>query len=335
MPIVSISAAGETATVSYEIEQADGAAPLGTTSYSIPPGAIMVSPGGLKAAVTAAAAGATLVLRGGTYNEQFNTGSNKPLTIQSYPGEAVTLDGKGTMNWTLIAKSRLYLYGIRVRNYITPAPGTFEYGCLFPSGCDGSIIENCIFEDMLGAEARVGRSAMNIYSNSNVTVRNCTFQRNAQLHLNSSNTTNLIITGCLFVDCNKSGTAMAPVTSATKHHFANGLTITGNTFDGAPGCSGVWMDACCYNFKINDNSFTRMGVEGIQCETSGFGEIRRNKVRGNSIYGIRLFDANDVIVDSNDIDGPTVWHIGIMQDERRAANDPNAGYVPPGMTWQS
>jgi len=71
----------------------------------VPAGAVVVSPDGsdeaagttgaplrtLAQAVRKAASGATVVLRGGRYHE--NVTVNKRLTIQSYPGEAVWLDG--------------------------------------------------------------------------------------------------------------------------------------------------------------------------------------------------------------------------------------------------
>lgn len=83
-----------------------GAAPVGTTRYPVPAGAKFVSPSGsdsnagtetapwrtLAKAVAASPAGSTIVLRGGTYREQVSFYA-KALTIQSYPGEAVWLNG--------------------------------------------------------------------------------------------------------------------------------------------------------------------------------------------------------------------------------------------------
>lgn len=92
-----------------------GSAPLGQTAYPVPSGAVFVSPGGndsaagtegapfrtLARAVAAARSGATIVLRGGTYHESVNTPSNKTLTIQAYPHEAVWLDGSTAVTgWT-------------------------------------------------------------------------------------------------------------------------------------------------------------------------------------------------------------------------------------------
>lgn len=104
---------------------------LPVTDYDIPAGAIFVSPagnnanpgteaapkrtvfgtGGAYAALPAA--GGTVVLRGGTYEEGNTSGGNwltktKPLTVQAYPGEQAWFDGstvvtgwQGTGPWTV------------------------------------------------------------------------------------------------------------------------------------------------------------------------------------------------------------------------------------------
>ena len=86
-----------------------GAAAIGSTSYPIPAGAIFVSPNGsdsatgnsgaplrtLNAAVGRSTSGQTIVLRGGTYHESVVV--SKAVTIQSYPGEAVWLDGSSAV----------------------------------------------------------------------------------------------------------------------------------------------------------------------------------------------------------------------------------------------
>ena len=88
-----------------------GSALVGTTSYSVPAGAIFASPraasGGngtasapyrtAQAAINAAPSGATIVLRGGTYHETITVPAGKKLTIQAYPREAVWFDGSQTL----------------------------------------------------------------------------------------------------------------------------------------------------------------------------------------------------------------------------------------------
>lgn len=82
-----------------------GALKLGSARYTVPADAVFVAPNGsdknqgsarrplqtVTAAIDAAPAGGTIVLRGGTYHQRFTV--TKKLTIQNYPGEAVWLDG--------------------------------------------------------------------------------------------------------------------------------------------------------------------------------------------------------------------------------------------------
>ncbi|GAA3533710.1 hypothetical protein AFL01nite_21500 [Aeromicrobium flavum] len=92
-----------------------GSAPVGSARYAVPANALYVAArgtasgtgtaqnpfGSLAHAVSKAPAGATLVLRGGTYHESFLIGARKTgLTIQNAPGEAVWLDGSERVtNW--------------------------------------------------------------------------------------------------------------------------------------------------------------------------------------------------------------------------------------------
>ena len=83
-----------------------GSAPVGSTSYTVPAGAIRVSPGGndlssgtsaapvrtISRAIAIAPTGGTIVVSGGTYRESLVI-QGKALTIQNAPGEAVWLDG--------------------------------------------------------------------------------------------------------------------------------------------------------------------------------------------------------------------------------------------------
>lgn len=83
-----------------------GSAPVGSTAYPVPAGAIHVSPSGsdsaagspvapvrtIGRAIALVPSGGTVVLRGGTYRESVLI-EGKTVTLQSYPNEAVWLDG--------------------------------------------------------------------------------------------------------------------------------------------------------------------------------------------------------------------------------------------------
>jgi trimeric autotransporter adhesin len=93
------------------VQSTAGSAVPGSTSYPIPSGAVFVSPAGNNSAAGAAASplrtvaqaiararsGSTIVLRTGTYHESIRIPSNKALTVQSYPGEAVWFDGSSAV----------------------------------------------------------------------------------------------------------------------------------------------------------------------------------------------------------------------------------------------
>lgn len=88
-----------------------GSAPVGSTAYPVPAGAVMVSPKGsdsgkgtiaspyrsLAHAVSTATSGQTVVVRAGNYHEKITIPDGKRLTIQPYPREAVWLDGSSVV----------------------------------------------------------------------------------------------------------------------------------------------------------------------------------------------------------------------------------------------
>lgn len=106
-----------------------GAAPLGSTSYPIPQGAVFVQPGRsdtaqgridtpvgtIARAVSLAPSGGTIVLRAGTYHESLMMPGHKGLTVQSYPGEAVWLDGSRTISGFVASGSTWVVSGWSTR----------------------------------------------------------------------------------------------------------------------------------------------------------------------------------------------------------------------------
>jgi trimeric autotransporter adhesin len=84
---------------------------VGSATYPVPAGAIIVSPTGnnaaagtaaaplqtLNGAVARAASGATIVLRAGTYHESVIIPPDKRLAVQAWPGEAVWFDGSSAV----------------------------------------------------------------------------------------------------------------------------------------------------------------------------------------------------------------------------------------------
>ena len=102
-----------------------GSAPVGSTRYTVPADAIYVAPAGsavgagtvsqpyvgLATAIARAATGSTLVLRAGTYHESVTIPFAKKLVIQSYPGEAVWLDGSSVVTGWVASGTTWYKPG--------------------------------------------------------------------------------------------------------------------------------------------------------------------------------------------------------------------------------
>ncbi|MCW2526171.1 MAG: putative sortase-sorted surface protein [Pseudonocardiales bacterium] len=92
-----------------------GSAPLGSTAYAVPAGALYVSPSGsdsaagtsaaplktVNRAVAVASSGKTVVLKSGTYHESVTVPSNKTINFQSAAGAVVYFDGSSVVSgWT-------------------------------------------------------------------------------------------------------------------------------------------------------------------------------------------------------------------------------------------
>lgn len=104
----------------------DSGKTIPANNYPVPAGAIIMSPNGndgnngsasapvrtLNRAVRLASSGGTIVLRGGTYRDQYtNDGgiTNKSLTLQAYPGESPWFDGSDpapAAKWTASGSGR-------------------------------------------------------------------------------------------------------------------------------------------------------------------------------------------------------------------------------------
>lgn len=97
-----------------------GSAPVGSTEYPVPAGAIFVDPAAkrsgdgtksspytsVQTAVEAAPKGATIVLRGGVYHQTVTIPYGKPLTVQAFPKEAVWFDGSVPVSsWSAVGST--------------------------------------------------------------------------------------------------------------------------------------------------------------------------------------------------------------------------------------
>ncbi|MBO3100533.1 right-handed parallel beta-helix repeat-containing protein [Cellulomonas fengjieae] len=102
-----------------------GSAPVGSTSYAVPAGAIFAAPlgttggsgtaaspyGSAQTAIDRAPTGSTIVLRAGVYHESVFVPQRKKLVIQSYPKEAVWFDGSSRVTGWVRSGSTWYVDG--------------------------------------------------------------------------------------------------------------------------------------------------------------------------------------------------------------------------------
>src|SRR5689334_22114457 len=126
-----------------------GSAAVGTTTYAVPSGAIYAVPGGstsgsgtssspyqsAQTAIDKAPSGATIVLRKGLYREQLTIPFNKKLTIQSYPNEAVWLEGSRVVTgWLPVGTTWSAPWSTILDNKVSMTEGADERSRYLESG---------------------------------------------------------------------------------------------------------------------------------------------------------------------------------------------------------
>jgi len=171
--------------------EAIGSAPVGSTNYAVPSNALFVSASSgrdsdsgtvgsplrsIAAAVSKATSGQTVVMRAGSYNEQVVI--DKPLKLQSYPREAVWLDGSDPVSdWSQSGSTWVAPWnsqfnhsndssGNNASRFINPAypmaawpDQVFIDGSpLQQVGSAGEVTANSFFVDYGSRTLRIGRS---------------------------------------------------------------------------------------------------------------------------------------------------------------------------------
>ncbi|MBQ9753807.1 MAG: hypothetical protein IJV93_03545 [Lentisphaeria bacterium] len=112
------------------------------------PGTLKAPLNSINAALWKAAPGDTVMVRGGVYNERirFRTGGDRgrKLTLRSYPGEKVILDGKMVLfnGVDIDTKSHVVLDGFYFRNIHHKA----EHGAVMISGGSNNTVQRCFYD---------------------------------------------------------------------------------------------------------------------------------------------------------------------------------------------
>ncbi|SIT49879.1 Putative sortase-sorted surface protein (fragment) [Paraburkholderia piptadeniae] len=132
-----------------------GSARIGTAAYAVPSGAVIyVSPNGsdtaagtlaaplatIQQAITKASAGATIVLREGSYHEHITT--NRQVTIQAYPRETVWLEGSSVVSaWMRTTSASKYVWAASWNHVFRHDP-TFTVGAADGTGSNQFVNAN-------------------------------------------------------------------------------------------------------------------------------------------------------------------------------------------------
>ncbi|MCP4215611.1 MAG: hypothetical protein GY765_13235 [bacterium] len=199
----------------------------------------------IQAALNAAGPGDTITVRAGTYNEKisFPLGGNSSagyISLQSYTGETVIIDGQGVSgsNLVLIAsKSYIKINGFDLRNNLNVNDGS---GIRITGSGDRLEIENCTIHNIRGSDAM----GITVYGTSSSTAL-----------------TNIVVKNNMIYDCDP-----AHSEALVLNGNINGFEVSGNTvhdvnnigidFIGGESDAGVARNGSCsgntvYNARSN------------------------------------------------------------------------------------
>jgi hypothetical protein len=315
-----------------------GSQSIGTTAYAIPGGAIFATAasgtGGAgtlaspyqsaATAVAAAPAGtSTIVLRGGSYNESITTPTNKSITFQAYPNEAVWFDSVNTKARFLIATGPTHLKGIGIKRYTgggtSDSQGAYAMG-FYGGSSAGSYLENCVFDSS-------GLDGLKIGVN-NCSLKWVTFRNSQRTGFQATQCDGMVVNQCASIHNNLGGYAAEPETAGMKFTRCDQTLITQNWVEDCPGAYGIWYDVWCTRMKVAANVVPGgTGSTGlkhcIEIELSdggnfngqNYGYVVGNKVTGASYAGVKLLDSGYVHVGNNDM-RTSAMALWMQQDNR-------------------
>jgi hypothetical protein len=225
----------------------------------------------IQHAANTATAGATVLVRGGVYNESINFPNSgtasAPITFQSYPGETAIIDGagltpsgvQGLINIT--NQSYLTISGFEIRNYTTDNSSVTPSGIWITGyGAGVKILNNRVHHITTTSEANGNAFGISVYGTSKAPI--------TQLVINGNEVHNL-----------KTGQSESVNVDGNVTHFS----ITNNLI------------------HDNDNiGIDAIGYEGVG--PVGYDEAMYGEISGNTVYNISGI-ANAGEGDEYDADG--------------------------------
>lgn len=277
--------------------------------------------------VTQLKPGETLFVRGGQYSEYVhitNSGSKEegPITIQSYPGEKVVLDGQnlslddGDTFFYFENAHYIIVDGFEVRNLVTDNRDDYPAGFLVLDGSSHIIIRNNHIHHIENHSKKGNAHGILIYGNIATPIRNITIENNQIHHLILGNSEALTVSGNVdgftisenrVHDNNNIGIDLAGFYKACKEENCldqarNGVVSNNHVFNNSSGknpayggtyaAGGIYADGAT-KIIIKENMISNNDF-GIELASENYGKttsyitVERNKIFNNNGAGLIL-----------------------------------------------
>ena len=168
-----------------------------------------------------------------------------------------------------------------------------------------------------------------------VVIRGSFAHDNGQFGLRAVNATDVMVANSEF-----SFNATAPdvdpgFTGGVKFNGVIGLVAKRNRVHDNGGGGRLWIDIDSQQFRVVDNRLAHNEREQIRIETSCYGLVRGNKVKGGGIASIDVFNAHDVTVASNAVTAAAATQFGIRMLNNGRTSTVGTGACRIGGVYQN
>src|SRR5580698_3417796 len=255
----------------------------------------------IQNAANTAAAGATVYVFGGVYNEIVsfpNSGKAKsPITFQSYPGQTAIIDGtgltvSGTQGLVTISgdRSHITISGFEIRNLSTSGDGV-PCGVWITGSGTGIHILNNLIHNIVTTTKRGNACGLFAYGTSKTPISHLVVSGNELYNLQTGNSESMTLNG---------NVTNFKVTNNLVHDNNNiGIDIIGYEGTGPVGYDqasyGVVSGNTVYNISgiANPSEGREYDADGLYCDGCGYVTFERNVIFQVD-YGIETTSENQV-----------------------------------------
>jgi hypothetical protein len=259
----------------------------------------------IQHAATSVAAGATVYVLGGVYNESVNFPSSgtatAPITFQSYPGQTAVIDGTGVSCCTsnpassgnetqglinIVNQSYLIVSGFEIRNFTTSkAPYTPAGVWITGSGTGVQLLNNLVHNITTSSEKKGNAFGIAVYGTSQTPISYLVISGNEVYSLKTGQSESVNVDG-----------------NVTHFAITNNLVHDNDNIGidaiGYEGVSPVGYDEASYGEISGNTVYDISGIDnpgegdsydadGIYCDGCSYVTIERNLIH-NVDYGIEV-----------------------------------------------